>query len=46
MDHKCCGNCGWHEDFCGVCCNPDSEERADFTDDDFCCEFWEGKADG
>lgn len=33
-----CGNCKWHEDFCGACGNAYSDFCADFTDDDFFCE--------
>ena len=36
-----CGNCKWHEDFTGACCNGDSEYRADFTGSDFVCDKWE-----
>lgn len=36
-----CGNCKWHEDFLGACCNGDSEYRADFTGSDFVCDKWE-----
>lgn len=36
-----CGNCKWHETFSWVCCNGDSEWRADFTRSDFVCEHWE-----
>ena len=27
-----CSTCRWYEDFQGVCCNGDSEHRADFTE--------------
>lgn len=36
-----CSNCKWWEEFNGVCCNGDSDYRADFTASDFCCEEWE-----
>lgn len=36
-----CGNCKWYEPFCGVCCNGDSEHRADFRLEDETCEEWE-----
>lgn len=41
--HKkpCCSNCKWWEQFVGVCCNGDSDQRADFTETYFCCEKWE-----
>ncbi len=42
---KCCGNCGWHGEFCSVCFNPDSEWHEEFVDDAYYCEVWEGKAD-
>lgn len=37
-----CGNCDWHEEFSGACCNGDSDFRADFTADEFRCDKWEG----
>ncbi len=36
-----CKNCKWYAEFEGVCCNGDSEYRADFTDKEFCCEEFE-----
>ena len=39
--NRCCETCKWYEDFQGVCCNGDSEYRADFTDADFVCNEWE-----
>lgn len=36
-----CGNCKWHDDFSGVCCNGDSDFRAEFTATDDKCEHWE-----
>ena len=41
---RCCWNCKWHEQYSWVCCNGDSDHRADFTDDEFVCEQWEVKA--
>lgn len=41
MNPKCCATCRWYEDFQGVCCNGDSEHRADFTDPEDGCEEWE-----
>lgn len=41
MKPKCCSTCKWYEDFQGVCCNGDSEHRADFTDPEDGCEEWE-----
>ncbi len=38
-----CENCKWYAEFEGVCCNGDSEYRADFTDKDFCCEEFESR---
>lgn len=37
-----CGNCKWLEDN-GVCVNGDSEQVADFTSEDFCCDCHEFK---
>ena len=39
---KYCSTCRWHEPFNGVCCNGDSEHRADFRLLDDACEKWEG----
>lgn len=39
MDRRCM-NCKWYESFCGVCCNGDSEHRADFRLEDETCEEW------
>lgn len=38
---KCCATCRWYASFEGVCCNGDSEWRADFRDNDQGCEHWE-----
>lgn len=38
---KTCETCRWYEPFNGVCCNGDSENRADFMDADDYCEAWE-----
>ena len=40
VDRRCM-NCKWYEPFCGVCCNGDSEHRADFMDAASGCEEWE-----
>lgn len=40
MDRRCM-TCKWYEPFCGVCCNGDSEHRADFTDAENGCGEWE-----
>ena len=38
-----CTNCKYWDNFTGVCCNGDSDERAGFTDSDFVCEWHEYK---
>ena len=43
---KHCENCKYHDDFTCVCFNGDSLHRADFTDNDWCCDAWEGCVDG
>ena len=40
---KRCATCRWYAEFEGVCCNGDSEWRADFTEPEDCCECWEGR---
>ena len=42
MDKRC-STCRWYASFEGVCCNGDSEWRADFTEPEDCCEEWEEK---
>ena len=46
MKKKCCKTCRKHDDFTWVCFNSDSEYRADFTEPECCCEFWEGRENG
>lgn len=36
-----CKTCRWYATFEGVCCNGDSEHRADFMDAVSRCEEWE-----
>lgn len=36
-----CKTCRWYATFEGVCCNGDSEHRADFMDMESRCEEWE-----
>ena len=38
---KCCATCHWYAEYEGVCCNGDSEWRADFRYADDTCEAWE-----
>lgn len=38
-----CKNCKWHDNFSCVCSNGCSNECADFTDNNFYCEYWEAK---
>lgn len=40
---RVCVTCDWYEDYQGVCCNGDSLNRADFTEPEDVCEFWEEK---
>ena len=41
---KTCHTCDWYAPFEGVCCNGDSEYRADFPDPEKGCGEWEGEA--
>ena len=43
---KCCATCDWYEDLNGVCCNGDSEYRADFMNPEDSCGCWEEKEEG
>lgn len=36
-----CETCKWYEFYCGVCCNGESEHRADFMESGDSCEKWE-----
>ena len=47
MENKrTCATCKWLSDeFTAVCCNGDSDHRADFMNGDDTCEHWEGKPD-
>ena len=38
-----CSNCKYWDDFTGICWNGDSDERADFTDGEFVCKWYEAK---
>lgn len=40
-----CKNCKYHDDFSWVCFNPESEKRADFTDNKDSCTEWESRED-
>lgn len=40
---KCCANCRWWAEVAEVCCNGDSEHRADFTLALDGCDEWETK---
>lgn len=42
-DRKCCKTCAYHDDWTWVCFNGDSENRADFTQEDFVCSCWKNK---
>lgn len=42
---KKCKTCKWFATAEGVCCNGDSEYRADFVDYDFVCEDYEERDD-
>ena len=42
-DKKHCGNCAYHDDWTHVCFNPESKNRADFTDNEYMCPQWLGK---
>ena len=41
-----CKTCRWYAILEGVCCNGDSEHRADFQLEDEAREEWEGKKNG
>ncbi len=43
---KYCKNCHHYAESEGVCCNGESEYRADFTDEYFDCKKWEEKQTG
>ena len=39
-DGKCCATCAYHDDWTWVCFNPESDDRADFTDSEHKCNCW------
>ena len=41
--NKSCGTCAYHDDWTWVCFNPESNDRADFTDEIHVCDCWEEK---
>lgn len=40
-----CETCAYHDDFSWVCFNPESKNRADFTDNENKCNRWTSKED-
>ena len=45
MGKKCCENCAYHDDFSWVCFNPEAEDRADFTNNEYTCNCWMSRED-
>ncbi len=41
--NKTCSTCNYYEQFSGVCYNGESENRADFMDEDDGCPKWKLK---
>ncbi len=39
-ENQYCSTCDWYETFSGVCCNGNSEHRADFCNTDDTCDKW------
>ncbi len=44
--NKTCGTCNYYEHFNGVRYNGESENRADFMDEDDGCPCWRRKEEG
>ena len=44
-ENKCCENCAYHDDWTWVCFNPESEKRANFTDNEDSCAEWDSRED-
>lgn len=42
---KSCSTCAWHDRFSWVCFNGLSEHRADFTDPEDNCRFWQKRSE-
>ena len=47
QNEECCGNCTYHfykpkYEAC-ICVHPDSEWRAEITDDEFVCDVYKGE---
>lgn len=45
IKEQVCEFCKWHDDFSWVCFNGDSENCADFTDNENSCAEWESRED-
>ena len=44
IDNKrCCATCAYHDDWTWVCFNPEADDRADFTDNEYTCKCWTSK---
>lgn len=43
MNEQYCKTCKWYDDFVEVCCNGESENRAEFMDEADGCDEWEAK---
>lgn len=39
-ENRCCKTCAYHDDWTHACFNPDSDDRADFTDNEHMCKCW------
>ena len=44
-ENKCCETCAYHDDWTHVCFNPESKNRADFTDNENTCDCWTNRED-
>ena len=44
-DGKCCATCAYHDDWTWVCFNPEADDRAGFTDNEYTCNCWTSMED-
>ena len=40
-----CETCAYHDVFSWVCFNPEADDRADFTDNEYTCNCWTSMED-
>ena len=44
-ENRFCKTCAYHDDFSWVCFNPEADDRAGFTDNEYTCNCWTSMED-